>query len=494
MKSIVVLLAIFVMPLVLLAQDWNPILTAQKMNYRHSDSLYITNTIWVDSTSPSQWDTIYHFNTIVKDHPTDSTRVIRNQSDFLKRYMHRQNEESYMFYDPKTNSLFVIMPFATIGESWLFEPGVPIHAEVLSMEVMEVFGTNDSVRVIGLTDGNEILLSRSFGILKFPDFENGGYFELAGIQGTEYGESVPGFWEVFDFEVGDVYQYMEDTGDPFGSGTITRKIVITSKETLPNAYHYGVYGLYHCVYMNAGGGGGIISYSYTEDLVFTDSTGHPANLFSNELYLVPDSWTDYGTHKVFTKTKIYDHPGYETICKELGPKEESNIMFQADLFYEADENNDTLHKLLFPSTLGEPCGLMGHGFGNQIGQTYSSSGCFEYWENVVLTGFVKDGDTTGAITPDSLLLVGMKNHFKSLETYHVYPNPATDQVIVENKGKLGSGETILVIHNNSSMQVLRVRLEALKNLISTADFEAGPYTYGIYCGGIRVSAGKLIIR
>ena len=81
--------------------------------------------------------------------------------------------------------------------------------------------------------------------------------------------------------------------------------------------------------------------------------------------------------------------------------------FDADIFYETDENGDTLYKLEEASLIGDPCGLMGIGFGSTIGDVYSSEGCFGYWNLKKLVGYIKDGDTVGTITPDSLLLINV---------------------------------------------------------------------------------------
>ncbi len=51
-----------------------------------------------------------------------------------------------------------------------------------------------------------------------------------------------------------------------------------------------------------------------------------------------------------------------------------------------------------------PCGLKGIGYGNSMGETFSFDGCFEFWSDEILMGYVTDGDTVGIITPDSILL------------------------------------------------------------------------------------------
>ena len=71
-----------IITLALNAQNWSPILTGEKMNYKHSDSAYITNTIWVDSAQIVNSDSLFFLNRIVKDVPNNPDIVIRNQAQF----------------------------------------------------------------------------------------------------------------------------------------------------------------------------------------------------------------------------------------------------------------------------------------------------------------------------------------------------------------------------------------------------------------------------
>ena len=164
------------------AQNWSPILVNEKMNYQHSDSSYISNTIWVDSVETAVDNMICHLNRIVKDVPDNPEIVLRHQPQFLLKQMEATGDGIYIFSYPGE---FTIKTLANPGENWIFNPENNITAEVSSISIEGVFGVQDSVKVISLSDGNEIRLSKSFGILKFPDFENNGYYELVGIQNTE---------------------------------------------------------------------------------------------------------------------------------------------------------------------------------------------------------------------------------------------------------------------------------------------------------------------
>ncbi|MEZ5195309.1 MAG: hypothetical protein R2764_02565 [Bacteroidales bacterium] len=47
----------------------------EKMNYQYSTAEYISNTIWVDSASLAATDSVFYFNRIMIDHPTNSEMV-----------------------------------------------------------------------------------------------------------------------------------------------------------------------------------------------------------------------------------------------------------------------------------------------------------------------------------------------------------------------------------------------------------------------------------
>jgi hypothetical protein len=185
------------------AQNWSPIQTNEKMNYQHSDSAYISHTIWVDNIDVTATDTTFFLNKVVKDHPTDIEKALRNQPQFLYNAMIKLENGIYHFTDP---GYYILYSQAGLNDSWVFDLDENLTAQVILLEQEEVFGILDSVKTISLSDGSEIKISKSFGILQFPDFENGGFYELVGIQDSEYGLSVPGFWDIYNFEVGDVFQ------------------------------------------------------------------------------------------------------------------------------------------------------------------------------------------------------------------------------------------------------------------------------------------------
>jgi hypothetical protein len=291
----------------LAAQDWSPILVNEKMNYQHTDSVYISHTIWVESVQYSGNDTIYQLNRIVKDVPGNPEIALRNQPQFLLKQMKKQDAGVYTFNDPGG---FTIHALGANSETWLFDQDNNIIAQVTSLSLEDVFGVQDSVKVIILSDGNEIRLSKNFGILKFPDFENGGNYLLVGIQNTAYGESVPDFWDIFDFEVGDVFQYKYH--DLYaGSGYVndfTIKYTISTKTISGNTIEYETEGIEagNFQYLYPPWDGYSYAYFVTYELEYFDSSNYSVNKFNDELIKM---WNitvcPMGTGEIFTRYSVY---------------------------------------------------------------------------------------------------------------------------------------------------------------------------------------------
>jgi hypothetical protein len=478
------------------AQNWSPILVNEKMNYRHSDSSIITNTIWVDSMETVGSDVIYHLNRIVKNVPDNPEIVFRNQPQFLLKQMTKQEAGIYIFDYPNE---FNIKALASYGETWVFDDQMNITAEVTTLSMEDVFGVQDSVKVISLSDGNEIRLSKSFGILKFPDFENYDYYELVGIQNTNYGESVPDFWDIFDFEVGDVFQtysYYNDAGN-YEIIEEWNKITINTKEVFIDHYMYNIYKVKHEIYY---GYGGYISNTHGTNIY--DKSYYPgdfpqANKFKNDFLFLFGSYgcsPNYLDPSIYTRIKVFtDQNGlinkqYGTLATEYAGYEE--------LFYPNTPLNDTFN-VLFD---GECLAYTPHGirYTESLGNTFTYY-CdhFEVYSYSYLMGYVKNGDTVGTIYPDSLLLVGtdLQKAYPNSNVF-VYPNPADKVVYYQFKELNNTTEKILIEIRNLQGQVL-IQQEGMKTETIALDVESlarGIYFYTIKNSEMLIQQGKLVIQ
>jgi len=72
------------------------------------------------------------------------------------------------------------------------------------------------------------------------------------------------------------------------------------------------------------------------------------------------------------------------------------------------------------------CEIYGIHFTEGLGQTSHSLTGFEYYDNWNIQGYVKNGDTTGIITPDEILL-GLDEKFSN-QLLQIFPNPVNQNL------------------------------------------------------------------
>jgi hypothetical protein len=477
----------------IIAQNWSPILVNEKMNYRYSDSSFITNTIWVDSAFYVDNDSIFYLNRVVKDVPDNPEIALRNQPQFLSKFIIKQMYGIYICAYPDN---YIIATQFGLGYTWAFTSS--INAEITDLLWEEIFGVQDSVKVISLSDGNEIRLSKNFGILKFPDFENGGNYILVGIQGTEYGESVPNFWEIFDFEVGDVFQYKGSIG---GGGTMymdyyTQKYTITSKIIEQDKYIYAYEGIRKGLMWSIGSPWNSYGYSelISDELIFIDSTNHYANFFNGTLMCIWDSYsgTSFDNH-TYARTEFYpDSIGVKT--KQYGFIFNSDGFEVGELLGISNEFSDTVLRFTnWYSACVE--GNIGVSVKEHLRITSSIAYYFEEQDEYYLEGYIKDDDTVGTITPDSLLLGGINDNKALDNDISVFPNPADEWLYIK-PAYLNSKHTLNIELRNLYGQLVRkkINIQSSHYSVNVADLKAGVYFYVIKEQDKIIQQGKLIIK
>lgn len=469
-----------------MAQNWNPVLVNEKMNYQYTTADYISNTIWADSAGISGNDSVFYFNRVVTGHPINQEMMLRNQPQFLLKQMTRLDSGVYVFTDPGS---FTIRSLANVGSIWTFDLEDEIESEVTAIDEIEFFGVSDSVKTISLSNGNEIWLSKSFGIVQFPYFDGSGNYELVGIQDTEFGESVPDFWDIFDFEVGDVFQRVY-TYDYYSLHSTTKmKFMINSKEINIDNVNYNVSTIIS--YYNAYGDHYTDSYLDTLNYYLADFS--KTNKFQHELILLENypCGPIYSYPNLFSKNIAYiDTNGI--ISKRWG----TNLgVTYSNLFYDTDPPGDTLIKLGSPEcTCEEPHGIS---YAKSLGITSS------YYNNnyneidfFVLEGYIKDGDTVGTITSDSLLLVGIDSHnFNKNSNYSIYPNPATKWITIKNLNSFNNDPFSFEILNLQGVLVKEEKnIKSKEFTMDVGDLPTGLYLYTIKNDNQVVQQGKLIIQ
>lgn len=125
---------------------------------------------------------------------------------FLQKKMIRASNGDVQFRQPGD----LRIPY-TYGqeESWLFDAKMGIEAQLDSIVEVEIYGSLDSVKFIGLSSGDQIRLSKSFGVLQFPKtYGEDLYYQQIGISGPDLGFTFPRVEDFFGFAPGDKFEYL----------------------------------------------------------------------------------------------------------------------------------------------------------------------------------------------------------------------------------------------------------------------------------------------
>lgn len=399
------------------AQNWLPLAPGDQFGYRHSDSVLISNVLHVDSQKilPGG-DLAFFLNRVVLDCDTCIVQPgkLANQGQFLQKNMLRKSDGRWVFQGKQS---FVLFPLAQLGASWLLDTAQNLNATVLGISAQTVFGMPDSVKTIGVSNGAQIILSKGHGILQFPDGSSGATYDLAGISTRSLGEKLPGWLEFYDFETGDVLEYESDINvDP---GTPSHIFSRTKRRILDRFWDadtlvYGVEQFYYSAYYFPGHplpftqhNKGTVFWRIHPALAEPWTDGYPGQFFAATGPYVFErgsrlSWTTdtlYGLSQVFgTVMQPFEWQGCALFKEPTGTEEELLL---------CDGCGTSFHRR--------------HAVG--LGLTSHTYSCFEYWDYGQLTGWIKNGDTTGIITPDSFFLVSTRPEPLAVPV-QVAPNPS----------------------------------------------------------------------
>jgi hypothetical protein len=218
-----------------LAQDWKPINPGEKYNYHQANNNYTT--IWVDSVSIIDSDSVLFLNTVLGK--LDVTPplwyefayyLLYQPQFFLSRMVYHQDGSTEM--QGNNGKRYLIKTKAGIGESWVFDSLLQDTATITEKYSGILFGNNDSLKIIRLGSHDSIILSKNSGIIRFPVLDSvGQYVELVGIEGRDAGLVLPKFFDFFDFNPGDQFYYRYQFKDRWVTTDCYKKFTIKSLET-----------------------------------------------------------------------------------------------------------------------------------------------------------------------------------------------------------------------------------------------------------------------
>lgn len=397
------------------AQNWLPLAPGDRFSYRHSDSALISNVLQVDSQLIlPNGDLAFFLNPVVLDCDTCIVQLgkLANQGQFLQKVMLRTSNDRWVFLGKNP---FVLFPMAQPGESWVLDTAQNLMATVQAIQAQMVLGEPDFVKTISLSNGAQILLSKGHGILQFPDGNSGATFDLTGIPSRSLGENLPGWKAFYDFEQGDVLEY--ESHYSWAPGTPADLFTRNKRKILGRFWDADT-----LVYA--------VEQFFYKSLYWS---GPPSPFYTHNTHL-------WKIHPALSEPCTDGYPGQFFEASDLPNTGQGSLLsWMPDTLYGFSQ---VLGKVMHPFEWGGcalmykptgteeevlPCDGCGTSYHRRhsvgLGLTSHAVSCFEAWDYGQLTGWVKGGDTTGIITPDSFFLVSTLPEPLAIPV-QVAPNPS----------------------------------------------------------------------
>jgi hypothetical protein len=407
-----------------IGQQWKPLTSNEKFNFRIDSAGYISNSIWVDSIGIENVDSVFYLNRIVTRCDTCSGNGydywrLCNQPQFLMKKMILKTGGLYIFQEPGE---YYLKTFAPVNASWVFDSVANITAQVVNKSYGLIFNVYDSTKSIHLSNGDTILLSKNHGILKFPDFNLGQHYHLEGIEGRNVGLLIPRFADFFNFNVGDVFQYSSNCHSyavpPDGAGGL-QKVTITSKDSSSGYYAYEA-TVIGCSWPDYMGMHGDTSHYYeTDTLIYQDSITHFCNYYPLQIMEDQVDVTYAGPNSSYMFLTKDTNNLIKKSCGTGNPNDPNLLFIHGSYLsppypFEILVSNGDIFLREFKTGLG---------LTREYLMIFESQGDHE------LIGYVKNGDTVGTVYPDDVILESIREK-DNKNLCNVYPNPARDKVFI----------------------------------------------------------------
>ena len=475
------------------SQDWAPINKDKTYYYQADTANHITHQLQVDSTYSRNGNQVQVLNTGLQRCDTcsaDNLPVVGELRDIDTIYYHIDHpffwqrkvvdsQNRYYFYG---NRDFILAPDAPKDSTWPFRPGGNVTASIDSVYQTSIFGRSDSVKRIRLSSGQTLRLTKNHGILAFPKVQDGVRYRLTGIGCAKQLGNTLSFKAIYDFQVGDVFQYEYN---PFPRprelyrGSITKKEIL-EKDAGPDTLAYKVEskGLRKILGGREYFG---VDTSYTEIKPNGFNNCYPGEVFTKADSLgtsrtAPPLYPNPDTVKIVTScqltvgsngrlTKTIGHRGYGS-----GPLNYYRQVKGSIYLAQSDVRGS------YSKTFKEGLGLTSHGWF-----------IFEIGSSKQLTGYVKGNETVGKVLSDKRMRERAYSSVSipSEDAVKAYPNPVQQTLYLENLSPAQTAE--LRLYNQMGQLVSQRRRKGGKAHLSLEGLEPGLYI-------LRIKDGQNLIQ
>lgn len=390
------------------------------------------------------------------------------------------NGWNYFFNDD--NDTIKIKTDAVLNENWtLFQRAdIKISATVTKWDTAMVLGVADSVKTITLhvfdaamnpisheLENATITISKLYGLVKalnftyFPALKyNCSYFttkklDLVGITNPELGVQKLKWFDVFDFQVGDEFHYVESENYLMSGGSSLEKKYIIRILTREN---------------------------------FTDSIRYTQDVRTLRRYK-PNAHSDFiitlehsqNTNLIQINSEFEQKPGIPVFNRDSTRFQISpvlNITTEPDFFV---LNSGCWQKIFLTD---DACNSVSYAKGR--GLVMSISGCHEE-QNYARKEQVYY--KKGSVTWGTPLILTANEELNAGVAVTVYPNPVADRIFVDlNNVKHSTFE----LFDAQGRLILQQELSVQKNQVGVQQLGKGMYLYRLSADGRQVKAGRII--
>ncbi|MCO5275363.1 MAG: hypothetical protein M9900_10655 [Flavobacteriales bacterium] len=416
-----------------LTQDWALINPAYRYNYTTDGTDTIRSQIrvvQVDTLGPDSFR--YDLNQIAQRCLScpDSCNLHVGIPQFLGWEGQVANGTWYFFN--ANDGTIMIKPEAAVGEPWIFRPSDNTEATILEVSAQEVLGNIDSVRLLTTAMGDTVAWSKDHGLLHWH-IHYGERYMLCGIQGLGIGRSIPGLYDFFRFQPGDMVLFRRQSVSmyPYSSSSWERFHIQERVEQPGNLKFIG-YSNYR--YFN--GHSGVVSYSTMQQRTWTLDSA--TTDFVQPIYSSPNEVVRIGG-SLWQPEFMIAHHGIDSVGSYVihsGTDENRGLFFWPD--HVDGECQSTPPQ--YPSTgtyyLDSQLGIR---YFNQATSPYDAS---HFWT----IGAVISGDTIGTVFNDDFFLGGIQEIAQG--SFYIHPNPCSDVLFIHTERPLDGHWKIMGIGGN----------------------------------------------
>ncbi|NPD84238.1 T9SS type A sorting domain-containing protein [Lentimicrobium sp. L6] len=432
MKKNLLLIIMLMMTIGLFAQNWAPINTTERFCYSNDGDLEILdNVLWVDSTKQMSDHEVYYFNKIVSpcDTCSEPNYMLANQPQFLLDQAKVYENGEWVF--ESYNQQFKLLPNAQLNEEWIFDEESSVTAVVSSLDLINVIGEEDSVKIISLSNNESFVLTKNHGVLQFSNYQ------LLGIEGRELGVLVPKFEDMFSqFEVGDVLCYYTYSAEAYKNVEFKHNYLRYEVTNIENHIDSLIFEAeFYRKYTE-------FEYGKFDKITYGDTV----------LVFYPNEYTESYPNELLEIE-------FEDLCisqidyHKWGGLTKTNTSILLDNGFELTDylQDDNVPELLIPYTgLEYTKSEYSIDFGFMEREIHG----FEWDYNNEITGYLHNGDTLGEIFPVDMFVGHQELSFSN--KFLVYPSPAKESIKVQTQE---TGEFNYKVFNISGQQVLNGKEE-----------------------------------